>query len=159
MLELAYRTGSGNQNTRSESTGGFGGAEIQFSSEPLAYYSKQFPPPTTETSHGSLQRLIGPDHVGPRLLFIPLTPAMPLITQHHLSLCRVTSGCHLGRNSSLVISHWRHLRCQDRYHSLLSVWAANTPHKFRTTNSIKAAPVPANYFSASMAKLQSRIRA
>lgn len=64
----------------------------------------------------------------------------------------------MGRNTSLVISHWRHLRCQDRYHCLLSVQAANTPHKFRATNSMKAAPVPANYFSASMAKLQTSIR-
>lgn len=71
--------GSGNQNTRSESTGGFGGAEIQFSFEPLAYYSKQFPPPPTETSYGSLQRLIGPDHMGSHLLFIPLTPTMLLV--------------------------------------------------------------------------------
>lgn len=68
--------GSGNQNTRSESTGGFGGAEIQFSFEPLAY-SKKFLPPTT--NHSSLERLIGPDHVGSCLLFIPLMPAMLLV--------------------------------------------------------------------------------
>lgn len=66
MLELAFKMGSGNQNTKSESTGGFGGAEIQFSFEPSVYYSQQFPPPINETSPGSLWRLAGPDHMGSR---------------------------------------------------------------------------------------------
>lgn len=91
MLELAFKMGSSNQNTRSESTGGFGGAETQFSLELLAYYSKQFPPPATETRHSSLQRLIGPDHAGSRLLFIPLAPTTLLVQPN--TICHL--GCHL----------------------------------------------------------------
>lgn len=42
--------------------------------------------------------------------------------------------------------------------SLLSVQAANTQYKFRATNSMKTTLVPANYFPAHMAKLQTIIR-